>query len=313
MKRSIWTALILFFLVPAWAGAQDIVKDALSSFPPQTVRLEASSPEKLRQLTDYATLRSRYLGPRLQELETSLASLGVQEDDIDQVVLGMRPGGSKMDIYGAARGRFDEKNIADRAASQKIKPAQVAGHTAYCLGKDLGSTCIAVLGSDHGLFGSQSTLASMLQAQAGGVALSSNQQFTALIDKASTDSTIWGVAVGGAVGDWFKTWMPAQQNVQLDWGTVFKNVQSLVYSVNAADKVTLDIKLFCQDSDSASNIRQTLEGLRGVQQLAWTAMNPGKPNPYQDMETSTSGSEMDMKINTEYAALMGVGAPGLQQ
>lgn len=312
MKRSILAVLILFF-VPVWAGAQEIVKDALSSFPPLTIRLEASSPEKLRQLPDYSSLRSRYLGPRLQELESSLSSLGVQEEDIDQVVLGMRPGGSQMDIYGAARGRFDEKNIASRAADQKIKPTEVAGHQAYCLGKSVGSMCIAVLGSDRGLFGSLPMLTTMLQAQDGGVALSSNQQFASLIDKASTDSTIWGVALGPAVADWFKTWMPAQQNVQLDWGTVFKNVQSLVYSVNAQDKVTLDIKLFCQDSDSASNIRQTLEGLRGVQQLAWQAMNPGRPNPYQDMETSTSGSELDMKLNTEYAALMGVGAPGLPQ
>ena len=51
--------------------------------------------------------------------------------------------------------------------------------------------------------------------------------------------------MGGAVADWFGGWLSSQNNVKLDWGQVFKKVDSLTYAIDAADKVNMDMKLNC--------------------------------------------------------------------
>ena len=106
--RTLLAAVLLpaALLGPTALRAQDLVKDALQSFPTQSVRLEYSNSAKLRKLPDYTVLRQRYLGPQLQKLEKSLSQLGIQESDVDELVLGWQAGSSGLDLNGLALGRF---------------------------------------------------------------------------------------------------------------------------------------------------------------------------------------------------------------
>src|SRR5690349_8852377 len=79
--------------VPALPGADSaVVKEAVANFPPQTVRFEYSSPVKLRALPDYGKLRQRYMAPQLEKLVSRLSKLGIEENDIDDLVLGWQLG-----------------------------------------------------------------------------------------------------------------------------------------------------------------------------------------------------------------------------
>jgi len=124
-----------------------------------------------------------------------------------------------------------------------------------------------------------------------------------LVTGANKEAPIWGVAVSAAVGDWFRGWMPNQGSIKLDWGKVFGDVNSLTYSVTAADNVTLGLKMDCKSAESAASLRQVLEGLKLVQQMAWDSQNPGKPNPYQAMNVGLEGHQVSLNLTTGYAEL----------
>ncbi|MCI0422630.1 MAG: hypothetical protein L0312_25995, partial [Acidobacteria bacterium] len=116
---------------------------------------------------------------------------------------------------------------------------------------------------------------------------------------------IWGVAVGIAVADFFRAWLPAQGNIQLDWGKAFQPVEALVYSVDVAENVRLSAKLDCTNDQSAESTRQIFEGLRIVQQMAWQTTNPGRPNPFQSLEIARDGSHLSLKMASSIADLQG--------
>jgi hypothetical protein len=306
MKMTFLLGILAVALValPGAAPAQDLVKEALSGFPTQTIRLEFSSPAKLRSLPNYASLRQRYVGPRLRKLVDTLGQLGVREEDISGLVLGWQPGSGEMGLYGFATGRFSAQAITESAAQRNMAATPVAGKPAYCLEAGLAGTCVVVLQDSLGAFGSLTALTSMLEAREGQVpSLSSDNRFPSLVAGASKDAPIWGVAVGPAVADWFRGWMPNQGNIKLDWGKVFGDVNSLTYSVAAGDDVTLGLKMDCKSSESAASLRQVLEGLKLVQQIAWDSQNPGKPNPYRAMNVGQESNQISLKLTTGYSEL----------
>jgi len=315
MRRTYLTGLLVLALagLPNILRAEDLVSEALAGFPPETIRVEFSSPAKLRKLSNYQNLRQRYVGPRLQALESALAELGVREESIDDLMLGWQPGKGDMGLYGFASGRFDPKAIAESAAARGMSPSPVAGEQAYCLEAGLAGSCVVVLGNSLGAFGTLTSLTAMLEGRAGqGSSLSSSDRLARLIGDAKKDAPIWGVAVGVAVGDWFRGWMPNQGNLKLDWGRVFETVESLVYSVEAGEKVKLDLKLDCTTTEDATTLRQVLEGLKLAQQLAWQDRNPNRPNPFEGMEISLSGRQISLQVTTGYSELElagGVAAP----
>ena len=296
---------------PRATQAQDLARDSLASFPSQTIRVEYSNLAKLRTLPNYASLRQRYVGPRLRALEESFSQLGVGESDIDELVLGWQPGTGTMKLEGLVAGRFTAKSIADRAGARGISPATVGDLPAYCLGSEGASTCLVVLRDSLGVFGAQDMLAATLEARAGQAPnLSSDERFTRLMREAQTQAPIWGVAVGEAVPDWFRAWIPAQGNLQMDWAKAFQSVEALVYSVDTADRVRLDVSMDCTTAQAAESTRQVFEGLKLFQQLAWQNANPNRPNPFETVEIGSSDRRVSLKMTTSYADLERPGAPG---
>lgn len=304
--RALAALAVVAMLAPAPAAAEDLVKEALASFPPKTVRLEYSSPAKLRDLPDYAKLRQHYLGPSLRELETSLGKLGIEEGDIDELALGWQSGASGLVMQGLAAGNFNSSDVARKAAAQGIKPVLTAGQAAYCFGADSDSPCVMILSPTLGAFGVGSALRRMAQARGGQApSLNSDSSFVSLVTQGRKDTPIWGVATGPAVVDWFKGWMPSQKNLQLDWQIQFQSVQSLAYSVKPKEQVELDVQMECTSVQSAGSLRQVFDGLKLFQQVAWQQQNPGRPNPFQGLAVDSSGPQVLLTLNTPYAALEG--------
>jgi len=290
--------------LPAPAPAQDLVKEALNGFPTGTVRMEFSNPAKLRALPNYSSLRQRYIGPKLRKLVDELGQLGIRETDISGLVLGWQPGGEQMALYGFATGNFSARAIAQSAQERNMAPDVIAGKQAYCLEAGIAGTCVVALQDSLGAFGSLTTLTAMLEAR-GGVApgVGSDSRMAGLVDRADKEAPIWGVAVGPAIPDWFRGWMPNQGSVKLDWQKVFADVNSLTYSVAAADNVTLGLKMDCKSSESAAGLRQVFEGLKLVQQMAWETQNPGKPNPFLAMNVGLQGDQVSLSLTTGYTEL----------
>ena len=304
--RAVTLLSFLFFCLVPSARAQDIVREALASFPPQTIRLEYSRPAKLRELPDYQSLRTRYAGEGLRSLETSLSKLGIEEQSIDELVLGWQVGGTGMTLEGLAAGHFNPGDMARRAAVQNLAPTPVSDFKAYCFGEEPTSTCVVAFDQTRGAFGPLNALTALVDARQGtGPSVSSDSRFTALVNDAHSDAPIWGAAIGQAVADWFKGWMPGQQEVELDWSKAFQAVESLSYSVETADKARLNMKLDCTTVQGAANLRQILNGLKMFQQLAWQNKNPGRANPFESLAIDARDRDVLLTLTTAYTALEG--------
>ncbi len=306
MNRKYISCFLVFGLwaLPGALCAQDLVKEALAGFPPDTIRMEYSSPVKLRKISNYESLRQRYQGPRLQKLESALGQLGIREGDVDELILGWQTGSTEMNLYGVASGHFDPQAIAQAAQNRAMPPTPIGNQQAFCLQGGLEGTCITALSNSLGAFGSLSALTALLEARAGQrPGLGSNPKMAALIDQANKDAPIWGVATGPAVGDWFKNSMPSQKDIKLDWSKVFQDVESLSYAVNAADKVTVEVNMNCATAEAATSLRQILEGLKLAQQLAWQSQNPNRPNPFDATQLDLKGNQILLKLTTDYSDL----------
>ncbi|MGH9355814.1 MAG: hypothetical protein ACRD10_06755 [Terriglobia bacterium] len=315
--RPLWRAGLILALAYAIAApgrlqAQNLVDDALSWFPPQITAFEFSDLSALRSLPDYQTLRTRYLGRNLRTLETSLSRLGIQENDVDAMALGWRSlANGKPQYEGLAVGRFDATTLSHRAAASGLVPLMIDGQRTYCLVSDPNSTCVTVIDNSLGAFGPLPILEGMLKARRdAGTDVSSNAEFVRLARSAQSSDPIWGVALGVAVSQWFKAWMPAEKNLQMDWASAFSGVNSLVYHVQASDNVQLNVILNCASNQAASSVRQLLEGLKLVQQLAWHAANAGQPDPFKDVEVQASGQKVSFRLTADYAALERTGQLG---
>lgn len=306
MKRTLLTLLVVIVLVglPRKGAAQDFVTTALSGLPTQTLRVEYSSPSQLRKLTNYQSLRGKFLGPRLQQLEGALDQIGIHEDDIDSMMIGWKPGDKEMDLYGYASGHFDKAQVAKRAAADNLTPTPISGQVAYCLTAGVAGTCVVILENSLGAFGPLATLTTLLDAHTGQAPnLNSDPHFSSLVGGVNRNAPIWGIALAGAVGDWFGGWMSNQNALKLDWNQVFQKVDSLTYSIDATDKVNLDMKMNCTTAQDATTLRQILDGLKMAQQLAWTAQNPGHPNPYAAMNVDIHDKQIGLQISMAYSEL----------
>ncbi len=249
-------AILGVALCPSAQG-QDLLTDALGSFPADTLRVEYSSPARLRRLPDYSTLHRRYLGPRLAKLEEALGQLGVAEDDVDELIAGWRAGEKEMDLYGLAAGRFDAGRMARAAAAHGVSPTPLgsapaqaglpaaAGLPGYCLQVESLSTCAVLFGELRGAFGPPALLGSIVESRENPDAptLRSQQRFAGLIREARTDAPVWGAATGAAIADTVQAWLPGQENLQLNWQSLFKDVWGLTYNLQVADKVEVGWEL----------------------------------------------------------------------
>jgi hypothetical protein len=288
----------------AVAPAQDLVKEALASFPMDTVHLEYSSPAKLRQLPEYSRLHERYLGPSLRNLEAHLASLGVRESDLNEVVLAWQPASSGLSMEGIALGQFDPEAMARQAESRGVAASPIGSTSAYCFGSTDTSPCVAVLGRGLGAFGTLEAIRAIIDIRGGETSgLSANPSFSSLVNASRKDTPIWGVATGSAIEDWFKTGMPVQKNLPIDLSTVFKNVQSLAYSVAPTDRVRVNVEMTCTSAASAGVLRQQFDTLRLFQKMAWQQQYPGAANPFEDLTIGASGSTLTLTMSTPYSAL----------
>jgi hypothetical protein len=299
--------LWLAFLTVGAASAfgQDLVKEAMATFPNNTERVEFSNTAKLRALPDYSTLHERYLGPSLRALEAQLATLGIRENDINAIVLGWQASGGGREIMeGLASGQIDPQVMARQAAAGGIAATPVGSTAAYCFGTAENSMCVAALKPSLGAFGTLEGLRAMLDVRSGQApAVSSVSSFSALVERDRKDAPIWGVAVGSAIEDAFKGWMPVQKNLPIDIATVFRNVQSLAYDVQPTDRVHLAVEMSCTSSQAASNLRQGFDELRLFQKVAWQQQFPNTPNPFDDLSVSANGEAVLLSMSTPYSAL----------
>ncbi len=199
---------------------------------------------------------------------------------------------------GMATGRFDWKAIAKNASKKGIPSIVVDETQAFCV-RGESPACVVSLQDSLGAFGSHKSLKDILDARRGqGSNLIDSPSMLKLLQEIPTDASIWGIATGSGVADWFQGWDLSQGTGQLDWKSVLKPVESLQYSVEIGDKIQLIVKLNCTTSESAGTLTQAFRGVQILQAWMWEKQNPNRPNPAKGMEIKTSGTQVVLTVTS---------------
>ena len=323
LATSFLLALTGVFSGPA--RAQELSNEAVISFPPETVRLEFIRLSTLREMPSYEALREKYTSKRLASLQRSLADLGIRDADIDQIILAWQPIGEATDangepapvsphdldqdggaiqnrwptlIGGMAAGQFDWKAIVKNALKKGIPSIVVDESQAFCV-RGASPACVVLLQDSLGAFGSQKSLKDILDARRGqGSNLIASPRMVKLLQEIPTDASIWGIAIGPGVADWFQGWDLSPGTAQLDWKSIFKPVETLQYSVAVGDKIHLTLKLDCTTSEAAATLTQAFRGIQILQGWMWEKQNPNLPNPVKAMEINYSGDQVVITVTS---------------
>ncbi len=305
MNGVTWAVLAMMAVGSAGGPSDDLTREALGRFPSSTANLEFCDLAKMRPLPAYAALRQRFLGGDMQQLVASLETLGVRDEDVDQLALGAGPVADRpgLELYGVAQGRFKPSEITSRAQAAGLEPLRVNGYAVYCSGGDTAARCFAILDDTHGVFGSRDMVDFMLYAAAGTDSLAKVPLVTARVANPPVDASAWGIATGPAVAEWVKVVMPMPEEGQNSLAPVLASVVSIAYEVRAGQNVALSADLACTDAASAARLRQSLDAARALQQFAWRTMRPGVPNPYERVGFSAQGSQLQFRATMDYDAL----------
>ena len=318
------------FLLPAATGAQDLTNEIVISLPPETVHVELVRLSGFRELSSYKTLREQYTSPRLAALQDSLRQLGIRDTDIDEILLAWEPvrdqaeptegaanaGPPDLDANGGwiqnhwptffgglATGRFDLKSLARNAAENNIPGVSSGASRAYCIsGK--APVCVVLFNETLGAFGSEANLKEIIAAREGkGPDLVSSPDFLSLVEHVPAKPSLWGVARGSGIADWFESWPLVAGDVQLNWKELLKSVEALEYSLSISDDIRLSVKLDCKDSATAARLAQAFQGLRLVQAWMWQKDRPHEMNPVENMDVQPSGDQVLVVLTTSEAML----------
>jgi hypothetical protein len=289
-----------FSLLPAFLGARELADDALRTFPSQISRVEFSSWAKIRETPGYQNLLKHYSDSDLRALEASLAEIGLDENDIDELVVGWGPSSKKTEVYGIASGRFHPEAMAKRAVVQGTTE-QIGGRGAFC-SPDLEKACIIVLNDSELAIGTRSTLRAMMEARTkSALSARSNKSLQKLALQAQVRQFVWGVAVGTGVADCFRSWMSNQKNMQTDWVRTLEGTESMTYGIQSADHVYLNLSIKCVSSETAVHLEELFKNYRFMQRLAWRNRHHGQPNPVQATEIGVKGLHTLVKITMDFA------------
>jgi hypothetical protein len=307
-KHAEFVVLLTFGILGGNPGlrAQEIVEEAMQCFPEHTVRLEYSNPEKLRQLSNYNALRQHYLGAQLQQIEKSLARLGVHEEDIGELALGWEVGAKDkgsggLVLFGLAAGHFRITEIEARATDEGLGGTQALDADVYCMDHGM---CFAFLDDTRAALGSLQQLSNMGAARAGdSPSLSSNEEFANLVAAVKPGAPIWGVAKHAAMAHWLSTSMPGQEGMHFNWSDLFTGVNSLSYTIEVGDKVNLAIRAGCASETDAVKMWAGLNALRILQGLAWGIRNPSHSNPLEHLDVDRDSDRVELKIEAPLSTL----------
>lgn len=264
----------------------EIISDALLSFPAQTEYVEYDNLASLRTLANYNTLRARFSGKPLEEAKAVLSQLGIEEEQVHEIVSGS----SSTAFYGLMGGTFSGEAAA-KSARAKNSAVKVGDTQAFCTGK---GTCIVFLEDSLAGFGTLDSLKQMLQAREGVITrLSSNGKAVSLMNSAAKNAPVRGVLFGAQLKTGISDILQDWSGWKRDWSQLASNVSGIGYSVQFDIKAHVSATLECTSRTAAAVLLQMINTLSSLQSV--TA--PGSV-PFQNLQVSASGDVVYFKADT---------------
>ena len=256
----------VFAAAPTFGG--DLAREALTSFPAQTLRVDDVSLARLRQLPDLQKLIS---SSKFHEIEARLMGAGIRPSDVDEVVIGWSANSQIGGAYGLASGRFAKNRRARRISSPKIRLRSIMHRQALCLSLDVRDpeeVCFLFISDSRLAFGTPAFLNEMLSArERPHDAMPANSEMAALLPT-SAQAAIRGTATGSGIVDWFQNLTPGKRDVRANWSRTLQGTETLKYVVRLDGGIQIDVSLGCDNAADADHVMNVLTGYIAMAQAA---------------------------------------------
>ena len=302
--RSI--AILIALLIPCFGDAQEIVREAFSSFPADTQQLTYTNLEQLRSVAAYPQLRQRLFTTQLRNFEEFLRSTGNDpEKVVDEAVLASRvqagtngAAGAIGGIFGLAQGRFQPDQAQQYYAQSKLATAEYRGQQLYSFGSgdDRAQLFFAFLSSSLAAFGRLDELKALLDVRDGArPGLQSNTTFAGWESELEGSGPQWGIATGKAAGMRISELAASGTKFPFDFSTLMDPVLAVLYRVDFGSDIATHITVVCKNSDTAGLLGKMLTWWRDSQPSGAAAGMPAEFSGFlQGLEISASGSRVEL-------------------
>lgn len=267
-----------------------VIPEALLSFPAQTQYLEYDNLAELRALPNYSVLREKFAGKPLEDAKASMLRLGIQEDQVHEIVSGS----SAKAFYGLVGGTFSGQAAAVRGRQHGMA-TRILTSEAFCP-KD--GTCVVFLENSLAAFGTLAELKEMLETRQGLITrLNSNRAIVTLLNNTDQRAPVRGLICGNELNTTLSDMLKESTGWNMDWSKISSNISALAYSVRFDSKAHVAAVLECASKTAAALLAQTLNAMASLQ-----SVSASSGVAFQNLQVSSSGNTVDFKADTPLPA-----------
>lgn len=293
------SVVALFF--PSILQGQEIVREALSSFPADTQQFTYANLDQMRSLSNYPQIHQKLLTSQLRSFEEFLRSGGNDpEKDVDEVVLGWRSqaGLNAGGIFGLAEGRFhpdEAEKYYDRAKLPTTKYADVRLYPFGSTG-DRAQLFFGFLSESLGAFGDLSQLKAVLDVRTGArSSLESNATFAGWEAELEGSGAQWGICMGKAAAGHASQWLTFGAQPSVDFSSLLGPVQAVLYRLDFGTDLSIRLSVVCQSGETAAALAKILLLLRDSRQPSATPnASPEVASFLESLEVNANGSRVEL-------------------
>jgi hypothetical protein len=300
---SLCGAVTLLF--PAGLRGEGLAREALSSFPDDTVQFVYTNLAEVHASPAYPQIRQRLLGPQLRDFMEFLRSMGTDpEKDVDEVVLGWR-GADSANFFGLASGRFQPEQARELFTQKQVPSRQYAGFDLYAFGSGQGSSDLffSFLSSSLAVFGRLTDLTALLDARSGARArLESNSNLAGWEAELAGSAPQWGFMAGRAAANMAIPWLTGAK-LPANRDALLGPVQGVLYRVEWSTGFSVRLSIVCQNAESASALAQVLTFLRDSPPATTANPSTSISSLLQGLAVETDGSRVELSGSGPVAAV----------
>jgi len=117
------------------------------------------------------------------------------------------------------------------------------------------------------------------------------------MNKTDSRAPVRGVSSGSQLEASIKDALQDQSGMNIDWSQLSSNINAFGYSVSLDSIAHVTATLECKSQTTAVLLRQMLSALGGLQSMAAHAGKDAASMPFQNMQVSSSGNMIDLKMD----------------
>ncbi|HWR37083.1 MAG TPA: hypothetical protein VN622_14565 [Clostridia bacterium] len=254
MKRSL-LIVSLVFVISLSALAAPLGTNARAVIPSQVQQIISVDYRAMRNSETAMALKARVLPENLKEFETTLRTMGIADNDVEQLTFASFRSRQSVRAVGIAQGQFPTKKIVLRMKQRKIRPQKYRQALIYPTGTGM---VMSFLDENTLLFGESVAVHEAIDSRDGEAeGLNSNSQLTDLI-AAVESGPVWSILDQRGTQNMLRSILGDASRLA-DYDTVKKRLIGSRYTMDFSRGVNFDLDVITSDSMTAATLSSLLK------------------------------------------------------